>query len=103
MGITKTLEGAKYSLFWPGMFKQIKEYVSECIYKTQHQKLPFTNFRNTCHECQYLKYLSQTMVVNFLNSDFKELAELGFEHRTLFPGYPKSKGLVEKGVGIAKI
>ncbi|XP_060558164.1 uncharacterized protein K02A2.6-like [Ruditapes philippinarum] len=30
MGITKTLERAKDSIFWPGMSKQIKEYVSKC-------------------------------------------------------------------------
>ncbi|XP_060600965.1 uncharacterized protein K02A2.6-like [Ruditapes philippinarum] len=30
MGITKTLERAKDSIFWPGMSKQITEYVSKC-------------------------------------------------------------------------
>lgn len=157
LGVTKTLERAKDNMFWPGMAKQITDYVLRCQICLKHRdsnakeplishefpSRPFQKIGTDIFQFdgkQYLvtidyysrffelDWLPDTRAVTvikklkthlsrygicdicisdngpqFVSKEFTDFAHhWNFEHKTSSPYFPRSNGLAEKSVSIAK-
>ncbi|XP_045167174.2 uncharacterized protein K02A2.6-like [Mercenaria mercenaria] len=157
MGVTKTTERAKDNMFWPGMTKQISEYVLQCEICLKHRdsnpkeplmphevpSRPFqkigtdifqfdgksylvtADYYSRFLEIDWLRDMRAATVITklkvqmsrygicdvcisdngpqFASQEFAEFSrKWNFEHRTSSPYHPRSNGLAEKGVSIAK-
>ncbi|KAK9688332.1 Integrase zinc binding domain [Popillia japonica] len=122
-GIVKTKLRAKNIMYWPGMLNEIEQFVSDCTicekFRSDNRKdpllpheiptLPFEKIGSdvlTYRNKDYLVTIPRILICDnmpFGSFEFKKFADSwNFRIVTSSPRYPRSNGLSEKAVGIAK-
>ncbi|XP_064468672.1 uncharacterized protein K02A2.6-like [Ornithodoros turicata] len=121
-GITKCMERARQTVWWPGISKDIEDDVRRCPRCVQEstnrypELAPLTNLTSSA-VIDHLKSIfarhgtpevlisdNEPQFRRLVGSDFATFAkEWSFEHRTSSPRFPQSNGFVEAAVRVIKL